>query len=716
MVNKPFRYFDRELSWLSFNARVLQEARDERVPLFERLKFLGIYSSNLDEFFRVRVASLRSLLRLKKKALTKLGFDPARLLEQIHRVVTSQQEAFGRIFRNHIVPELAAQGIQLVDEQQLSAEQAQFVGDYFARHVQPHLAPLPLVPGEPPPFLRDRGLYLVAALRPLAEGMHLAAEAPHYALLPVPTPELDRFVWVPGEGRHRYVMFLDDVIRHGLPALFPEHHVEAAYAIKLSRDAELYLEDEYQGSLVERIKKGLGKRDTGLPCRFLYDLQAPYALVAFLKDQLGLAEEDLVPGGRYHNLHDLMRFPRFGMQHLSDVPLPPLPHPELEGAASLLDAVGARDRLLHVPYQSFDYVPRLLAEAAADPAVEEIWMTLYRIADESAVARALIEAQRQGKRVTTFVEAKARFDEAINLHWAEQMEAAGVRVLYSMPGIKVHAKLALVGRREGEALRYYAYLGTGNFNEKTARVYADTALLTADAALTAEVRRVFAYLAGEEAEPTFEHLLVAPFALRKGFNRLVEQEMAHARAGREAFMVLKMNSLEDPKMIARLYEASQAGVRIQLLVRGICCLVPGVDGLSERITARSIVDRFLEHARLYYFHNGGDEQLYLASADWMRRNLNRRVEVAFPVRDAALREELKTFLRLQLEDNTKARWIDARQRNTYVRNEAPPVRAQTAFYELLRDRARAGGLLAEEAPEAALAGAPEAQALEAGQK
>jgi polyphosphate kinase len=389
-------------------------------------------------------------------------------------------------------------------------------------------------------------------------------------------------------------MFLEDVIRFNLRRYYSEGEIGDSYAFKLSRDAELYLEDEFSGDLVQMIRKSLQKRDTGLPCRFLYDLRSPFALAELLKYRLDLNNSDMVPGGRYHNLNDLFGFPDFGKQHLRYEPMPPVSHPGLTGSKSMLDAIAAGDHLLHFPYQSYDPVIRFFEEAAEDEAVEEIWVSLYRVAKDSAIAAALISAQRRGKRVTAFVEVKARFDEASNLYWAEQMEQAGVRVLYSMPGLKVHAKIALVLRREGEALRGYAFLGTGNFNEKTARHYGDIALLTADKRLTGDVEQVFGFLNGERTQSPFDHLLVAPFAMRKGFYRLIDAEIERARAGEEAAVLLKMNSLEDEKIIRRLYKASNAGVRIQIVVRGICRLIPGVPGQSERIEVISIVDRFLE--------------------------------------------------------------------------------------------------------------------------
>ncbi len=689
---ESYEYADRELSWLSFNERVLQEAADPTVPIGERLNFLAIFSSNLDEFFRVRVASLRSLLRLKKKRVAKLPVRPARILRQIHRTAGDHQDRFGDVLRGELLPALEATGITLVDESRITAAEQMWLRAWFAEHAAGRIQPIILKDGSPAPFLRNGGIYLVVELWETGQQSDATGDGedvPQSALVEVPSPPLPRFVTLPDRDSGHAVIFLDDVVRLNLPTLFPDHEVGGAWAVKMTRDAELYLEDEFSGSLIESIRKSLKKRETGLPCRFLYDVRAPYPLLRELRERFELDEEDFVVGGRYHNLHDLMTFPRFGLKHLSYTPLPPLPHPELEAAPSMLAAIGERDRLLHFPYQRFDYVIRLLREAAADPAVEEIWITLYRVARDSAVATALIEAAGAGKKITAFVEVKARFDEESNLDWAERMEAAGVRTLYSMPGLKVHAKLLLIVRREGEDRRAYAYLGTGNFNEKTARIYADHALLTADPDLTGEVRTVFQFLAGREKKPQFKHLMVAPFDLRKRLYRLVAREARAARAGRPAGMTLKMNSLEDPKIIARLYEASRAGVDTRLIVRGICRLIPGVRRQSETISARSIVDRFLEHARVFIFENRGKPLVWMASADWMTRNLSRRIEVAFPIRDPALQAEIRTIIDLQLADNQKARVLDAAQSNSYIRAGQSPVRSQIATYAHLARAARA---------------------------
>ena len=670
-------FIDRELSWTAFNERVLQEAEDERNPLFERLTFLAIFSSNLDEFFRVRVASLRTLLRLKKKKLGRLRIQPNRLLHEILQSVSAQQQRLGEIFRGQILPALERAGIFLVNEGGVTPRQGEFLRSFFRDEVAAHIDPIMLDTDDGPPFLENRSVYFVVELWP-EEPIALSIEKPKYALVEVPTEELSRFVVLPADGERRVVMFLDDVIRFNLPSLFPGWDVGEAYAIKLTRDAELYIEDEFAGDLVEAIRSALTKRDRGVPSRFLYDLQASYAMVSFLKDVFGLEDEDLVLGGRYHNLHDLADFPKFGLDELSFDPWPPLPHPGLSAFDSLLEAIRIKDRLLHFPYQSYEYVVRFLLESAEDVEVEEIWLTVYRVTSDSKVLTALLKAAEQGKKVRVFVEVQARFDEATNLGWVERLEQAGILTIYSIPGLKVHAKAALVVRREGRERHLYAYLGTGNFNEKTARYYTDWGLLTADPRLTTDVESIFHYLAGEVAEPAFEHCLVAPFNLRTRIYELIDDEIRAAEDSRTCGIIAKMNGLQDLEMIEKLYEAARAGVPIQLVVRGICCLVPGIAGQSEGIEVRSILDRYLEHGRAFVFHADGEERIYLASADWMHRNLSQRVENAFPVYDEDARAQIREALEIQLADNVKARIIDARQSNAYVSQNVgqPAIRTQ----------------------------------------
>jgi polyphosphate kinase len=502
---------------------------------------------------------------------------------------------------------------------------------------------------------------------------------PSYQALEVPSGDVPRFLVLPSRGEHHEVMFLDDLIRYNMDELFPDHEVGRTYAFKLTRDAELYVEDEFEVGLVDAIRQSLGKRDTGLPSRFLCDMQTPYVLVHRLQHELGLEEEDLVLGGRYHNLSDLMGFPRFGRDDLSYPKRPPLPHPALDSAESVLDLVRGGDQVIYTPYQSFAHFVRFLNEAAEDPNVEAMSLTVYRVANDSDVLTALLKAAKNGKKVTVFVEVQARFDQQTNLKWGTRLEEADVKTLYSIRGLKVHAKICLIARREEDGVRRYGYVGTGNFNEKTAGIYTDHGIFTADERITADLDQVFQFLAGEIEEPEIHHLLVAPFTLRSGFNALIEAEGATAAEGKASGITLKMNALEDAQIIPLLYDASVAGVPIDIIVRGICRLVQGVPGQSETIRVRSIVDRYLEHPRMYMFHAGGEERLYLASADWMKRNLSSRVEVAVPVYDPEVKRQLRALIDIQMSDNQKARSVQADGSNPYLRDDGAPVRSQEAF-------------------------------------
>lgn len=677
------QFIKRDISWLSFNHRVLQEAKDPTVPLYERIKFLAIYSSNLDEFYRVRVATLRQFRQMdksKRKAL--LEVKPKKELKAIRTIVQQQQSEFGSIFRHQILPALRREGIDLLHHtREYTPQQQAFAKTVFAERLKQNISLHPLAEGADLPFLKNRSLYLLLTF----------PDTDDLALVNVPSDEHDRFWILPASDERLAIGFLDDLIRLGLPDVLPVPHT-GAYALKLSRDADLYLGDEYDGDLVEKIKNSLGQRDTGTPTRLLYDSHMPPELVLRLKRLFQLKKTDLSPGARYHNFHDFFQLPApEGKPHLHNLPWPPLSHPQLEGACSILTALRQKDQLLHFPYQKYDYVPRLIREAARDEEVTTIKITLYRVAGKSAVVDGLLEARRQGKEVVVFIEAKARFDEASNLYWGQALEEAGATVLYSYPDIKVHTKLLLITRREEHKPYYYAYLGTGNFNEKTARLYGDHALLTADQRIAGEVEKIFGLLQRRLVVPKTEHLLVSPFDSRRGFEAMIDREIALARQGQKAYIIAKMNSLEDQRMIEKLYEASQAGVRIRLIVRGICCLVPGIPGLSEYITVTSIVDRYLEHARIYIFGNGGQESMHLASADWMERNLDRRIECIFPIYDPDLFQELRDIITLQLRDNVKARQINAAQSNPYQPRspEEVPQRAQEAIYQFLATKVAA---------------------------
>jgi polyphosphate kinase len=691
MKENSIRLKNRDLSWLAFNHRVLQEAADKSVPLYERIKFLAIFSSNLDEFFRVRVAYIRALLSLKRKTAKKLDFDPEKLLKRIHKVVTLQQEEFGEIFRTQIRKELNRQGIFVVKDDELAERQKELVAEYFRRDVLPHLEPVFLSNEKEAPFLENRALYLAVKLLWRAAGVDKDQQKDHegfqYALVEIPTVRAPRFFVLPPIDDHHYILFLDDVIRLCLPEVFPHHTILGAHAVKLSRDAELYIDDEFSGDLVEKVKKALSKRKTGVPSRFLYDANMPKKMLGLLQQVFALNEEDLVPGGRYHNFSDFFSFPSptISSTSLTYSPIVPLVPDEMDGRSKLLETIRREDKLLYYPYHSYDPVIQFLQEAAEHPQVTSIKITLYRVAKDSEVVGQLIRAAQNGKSVTAFVEVKARFDEESNIRWAEELEKVGARVLYSFPELKVHAKLCLVTLREGERLHHYAYLGTGNFNEKAACMYSDFGFFTVDDRLTKEVAQVFDILSRSTRKGKFDHLLVAPFNMREMYEELIENEMKNAHNGKHASIIAKMNSLEDRKMIAKLYEASEAGVKISLIVRGICCLIPGIKGMSENIEVISIVDRYLEHARVYIFHNGGQDRFYLSSADWMRRNLIRRIEVAFPIYNTALQRLIRSLMDLQLNDNVKARMIDKRQSNAYRKAQGSGnVQAQNATYELLK--------------------------------
>ena len=690
------RYHDRELSWLAFNGRVLQEARDPSVPPLERLKFLAIFSSNLDEFFRVRVASLRTLLRLKKKEVKRLDFKPEKLLRSIHEEVARQQRLFGETFSSEILPLLEEYGICLSFGNDLSAAEQSFVDDYFRERVAGRLNPVVLLPDDGPAFLGNRSIYFVAGLWRPGERSPLKTEPQLHGLVELPDGGADRFVIVPTSGSRHRVLFVDDVIRANIGRLFPGFEAGEAYAVKMTRDAELYIEDELEGDLVEAIKKRLAKRDQGTPTRFLYDPQMPYPMVATLKEWLRLEEEDLVPGGRYHNYSDFFEFPDFGRTDIGAVPMPPIDHPRVSVLRPMLDCIDDEDVLFHFPYQSFASVVRLFEEAAADETVTSIRITLYRLARDSRIAAALMRAAQRGASVTAFVEVKARFDEEPNLRWAEEMESAGVSILYSLPRIKVHSKLALITREIGSETRHYTYLATGNFNEKTARTYTDHALVTSRPSLAHDALQVFDFLAGDRERVDAETLAVAPFGLRDFLSRHIEREIANASEGREAWILAKLNNLEDADVADMLYAASEAGVKIRLLVRGICTLIPGTPGLSENIHATGVVDRFLEHARAYVFCNDGDPDFYLGSADWMTRNLDHRIEVVFPITHPRHREQIANILVKQCRDNQKARLHDASMQNAYVERTGLPYRSQVEIYRYVaaladddgRDRGR----------------------------
>jgi polyphosphate kinase len=678
-TNLPTIFKERDITWLSFNYRVLQEAKDPRVPLYERIKFLAIYSSNLDEFFRVRVASLRSFKELKKATRKALDVRPKKSLKVIHEIVDEQQKEFGRIFQEEIIPALAAEKIFLIKSEDFSEEELAFAKDYFETKI-PHISQPAFLNTEEDfdLFLKDKGLYFIVDFE--------EADTPP-ALVEIPTSKHSRFITLPADNQSHNITFLDDIIRANLGIFFEDLTIKEVYSLKISRDAEMYIDDEYEGDLLEKIKHGIDSREIGLPTRFLYDSKMPVELVKQIKKLLKLKKNDLIPGGRYHNFHDFFGFPNpLNKAELQDVALPPLLHQELENAESIIAAMQEKDFMLHFPYQKYDYISKLIWEAADDVKVDAIKITLYRVAAKSDVANALLHARKMGKKVVVFIEAKARFDEKMNLFWGGKLEAAGAKVMYSFPGIKVHTKLMLIRRIEEGSRRLYTYLGTGNFNEKTAKLYADHALLTANKQLGSDAEQIFKLLEKKTILPNTKQLLISPFSSRKGFEKLINREIALAKAGKEAYMILKMNSLEDKGLMENLVAASQAGVKIQMIIRGMCCLIPGVPGYTDNIEIVSVIDRFLEHARVYIFGNNGEEKMYTASADWMTRNLDRRVEAVIPILDKEIYQELRHLINLQLQDNQKARWIHVDKENEYRTNAEEAVRSQEAIYKFLKNK------------------------------
>jgi polyphosphate kinase len=664
-------YKNRDISWLSFNYRVLQEAKDERNPLYERIKFLAIYSSNLDEFFRVRVAGIRSLINISKSAQKELEFNPQQILKKISKEINKQQIEYGKIFRELLIPELKANKICLIDETKTSEKQKVYISKYFNERIIPQIQPILLVKNKILPFLRNRRLYLAVILKPKSNKKQKEdskSTRNRYAIVEIPSNHLPRFVGLPSEDDNTYIIFLDDIIRFHLSAIFLGYDIVDAYSIKLTRDAELYIDDEFSGNLLEKIEKSLLKRNIGAPSRFLYDEQMPKNFLRLLKETFDIQNDDLVPGAKYHNFSDFFGFPSPAGNNLFNEPLPTLRHTQLDKHRFIFDAIRKHDYIVHFPYQTYDYVLQFLDQAADDPAVTSIYITQYRVAKGSEVVSSLVKAARRGKKVMVFVELKARFDEQSNIHWAEEMKSQGINVLYSFPGLKVHSKLALVKRTEGKHDKYYCYMATGNFNEKTAQLYSDTGLFTSDTRLTKEVKMVFNHLRDTKIKPKFKHILVAQFNMRKEFTKLIDNEIELSKKGKVARIILKMNSLEDKKMIQKLYEASNAGVKVDLIIRGICCLVPGVAGLSKNISIISIVDRFLEHSRIFIFNNNGEHKIFAGSADWMRRNLSRRIEVIFPIYDKNLKKEIMDIITIQLEDNVKARIIDRYDKNNYKKN------------------------------------------------
>lgn len=688
-MENSYKYFKRDVSWLSFNYRVLLEAEDDTLPVYERIKFLSIYSSNLEEFYEIRVAEHRGVI-MKKNFTEESGDEAEEVLTEITNEVNRQQREYYRIFSEKILPELNRQNIYLYQGSEPEPFHEEFVHNFFNEEVFPFLSPVMIQAGDIRTFIRDRRLYLVIRMVKKSKRKLEGDQAPeyHYALMKIPYAKVPRFIELPQHEGKFYIMFIDDIIRANLANIFPGYIIDSCYSIKISRDADIYLENE-KGNIVESIRKKVKKRKIGALSRFMYDRAMPDDFLSFICEAFGITRDDLVVGGRYLNLQDLAKLPNPKGKELEQKIPTPMRVSYLDEKGSVFRVVKKKDILLHFPYQSFDYLIRFLMEAAFDPKVDEIKITQYRVAENSAVINTLVSAAQNGKKVTVFVELKARFDEENNMSTAERMEQAGIRIIYSIPGLKVHAKVAVIIRKDpedGNKRRDFAYLSTGNFNEKTARVYSDMALLTCNDEIITDINKVFAVLEGKMAEPTFRHLLVARFNMVPELIRMIHREIEHVKLGRKGRIVLKMNGLHDQNMINELYRASENGVEIDLIVRGICCLVPG-QPYSANIRITRIVDMFLEHSRIWYFYNDGKEDVYLTSADWMRRNLNRRIETAFPILVPEIKQEVIDILKIQMHDNVKACLIDEQLHNNFKHNEEPvKVRSQLAIYEYLKNK------------------------------
>lgn len=690
-MEKVYQYFKRDISWLSFNYRVLMEAEDDTLPIYERIKFLSIYSSNMEEFYEIRVAEHRGVI-MKKNYTDESSEEAEATLAAITNEVNWQQKEYHRVFHHVILPELERQGIHLYQDSRPEPFHEEFVRNFFNEEVFPFLAPVVIQKDDIRTFIRDRRLYLVIRMKKKkTEQEEKTAESPafQYVLMKIPFSKVPRFIELPKHEGKSYIMFIDDIIRANLSSVFIGYEIDSCYNIKISRDADIYLEDETSSTIVENIRKKLKKRKIGALSRFMYDMDMPKDFLDFLCLAFSISQEDLVMGGRYNNLQDLIKLPNPGSKELEWKSPSPMRVPYLDEMGSMIRAVKKQDVFLHFPYESFDYLIRLLMEAAFDPKVDEIKITQYRVAENSAVINTLISAAQNGKKVTVFVELKARFDEENNMSSSEKMKQAGIQIIYSIPGLKVHAKVAVILRKDdgnGRKRKDIAYLSTGNFNEKTARVYSDMALLTSNPAIVQDINKVFAILEGKLESPTFTHLLVARFNMVPELDRMIEREVEHVRAGRKGRIILKMNGLHDTHMINSLYRASECGVEIDLIVRGICCLIPNRP-YSRNIRITRIVDMFLEHSRVWYFYNDGEEEVYLASADWMRRNLNRRIETAFPILDASIRQMIIDILHIQLKDNVKACWIDEKLQNVPKKDDSPvKVRAQMEIFNYLREK------------------------------
>ncbi len=681
------RFFNRDLSWLWFNYRVLEEAKDETLPLYERIKFLAIYSNNLEEFYRVRVSYYRNLLRELPSDHPKIKeVKPADVMDKINALVAQFQVEFSTVFNQSIMRDLRNNRIILLNrEDKLSDSQEVFIRKLFAQNILPTLEPMLLVKNRVKPFLKTGQLYTVFKF--YRRNIPSWLQKPSYGLLKVPTDHnLPRFIELPEHNENFYIMFLEDLIIRNVQKMYPGYKYLQGYTIKITRDADFEYDDYVGDDLIEVIGKIDTTREVGKPNRFQYDAKMPGELLDFLRKSFDLDDRDLIRGGSIHNFRDFFGLPNPYTPRLENSSLSPLRLKELEEVPSLLQEFRKNEYMLHFPYQTYSYFIKFLNEAASSPDVTEIKATQYRVASNSAVVNALINAAENGKKVTVFVELKARFDEEANLKYAQDMKKVGIKIIYSLPGLKVHSKVAMVlsknpqGETEGTA-----FLATGNFNEKTARMYVDHGFFTSDKSIIDELVTLFDYFEDQSVTPDFKEILVPNFNMTETYKKLIDQEIKNVKKGYPGYILLKMNGLEDPIMIDELYKASKGGVKVDLIIRGACRLIPNKE-FSQNIRVIRIIDRFLEHDRVFVFHNRGSEIMYAGSADWMRRNLYRRIECVFPIKNKKIKQEMMDLLKIQLNDTTNARLIGEDMKNIHIESKGKPVRSQLAIYEYLRDK------------------------------
>lgn len=675
------KYINRELSWLQFNARVLQEAKDKKLPLLERLRFLGIFSNNLDEFFKVRYATIKRIEEAGKTGRNYFaGISAKDLLEQITNTVIEHQANSLKILSD-IQQELRKENIFIIDETEVTPAQGDFISDYFMRYVSPAMMTIMIGEVEEFPKLRDSAAYLAIKMT-MAKDDQTFETKNNYALIEIPRT-INRFVVLPPDGEKQYVIILDDLIRHCLHNIFSIFNYTSisAHMIKITRDAELDIDSDLSRSFIEKISKSVKKRSTGDPVRFVYDKSIDSETLQFLLKKMDIDKTDsIIPGGRYHNRRDYMNFPRLGRGDLQYEPNEPLPIPGLSLQGSLFERIIEKDYLLHAPYQTFTYVIKFLREAALDPKVRSIKITIYRLAEVSHIASSLINAKKNGKEVTVQIELQARFDEEANIEYAELLQSEGIRLIFGVKGLKVHCKVCLVERLENKKIVRYGIISTGNFNENTARLYTDYTLFTADQRICKEINKVFEFFEVNYQIKKYRHLIVSPHYTRNAIFNLIDNEIKNKKAGLPSGIKLKMNSLADFKVIDKLYEASRAGVKIRMIVRGICSLIPGVKGMSENIQAISVVGKYLEHPRMFIFENAGNPKVYISSADFMGRNFDNRVEITCPIYDPEIKKELLENFEIGWSDNVKARVFSIKNDNAYRKNNKPPVRSQFRMY------------------------------------